>query len=209
MELTYADHEFVNFRLEAVDQADDNDRVFQEFKIEDDVLDLENDELGMLSWLRAGVSLSATAADPSELSLGGAETVVEIGSNLSGNEYLGENNNDRGVEVVRDSSSVFNIVRANDEPGLWALMNPSITTQSADDSSGTGTGADLGEDRMTRRFYQETGEGPYIDSTDDITVGILCQRGRTETAITTRVVCEMSFVVFEYENRRQQFAPLD
>lgn len=209
VELVYADHEFVNFRLLATDTNGDSTFNQVEYKIEDDVLDLENDELGMLGWMTAAATLSASEVEPSELSLGGARSIVEIGSNLAGDEFLGEANVDRGVEVIDDAGGVFHSTRANDEPGLWAVLNPTITTQSADDASGTGSGASIGHDRLTRYYYEETGGGPYIDSTDDINVGIRLSRGRTETAIDTRVVGQMAFVVFEYENRRQEFAPFD
>lgn len=207
IDLTYADHEFLNFRIDATNQAGSNTVTTQEFDVEDDVLDLENDELGMLAWMTAGVSLAATATQVDDESLGGAEAFVEIGSNLAGNEFLGDNNQDSGVQVTEDSSSVFNVTRANDEPGLWAALNPSITTPFTDDPSGTGGGAHLGHDRVRRVYYDETVGGPYIDSTDDVTVGTRLQRGRTEAAISVRIVAQMAFVVFEYENRRAEFAP--
>jgi len=208
LDLTYSDHEFVNFRLLVSSSGDDNAVDFTEYKVEDDVLGLDNDELGMLSYLAADVGVTCTSYDVGGTTRGGANANVEIGSNLAGSEYLGESNTDRGMEQTRDDADVLAVTRANDEAGLWSILSAGIDTAFKDDGTAIGGGGDFGEDRQRRVFGEETQGGPYIDSTDDITVGVRLSRGDTNARINVNVVCQMAFVVFEYDNRRAQFAPM-
>jgi len=208
VELTYADHEYVNFEAFALHIGSGGTTTFAEYKIEDDVLDLENDELGMLAWMTA--RLTATADfDPDDDDAGSAVVTSTIGSNLAGTEYLNDPTEVGGVEIRNTTNGIGASGEANDEPGTWAILNATVNPAflvGGTDASGGGTN---GDDRLTRKFYHETVGGPYIDSTDDLTVGTSIFKLRTEDNIRVTVYGQMAFVVFEYENRRAEFAPYD
>lgn len=208
LDLTYADHEFLNFRLFNQESDSQDDQDFVEFRIEDDVLDLENDELGMLSWMTGRLTIAADF-NPNNEDAGRVQAEAEIGSNLAGTEYLSEQQIG-GVQAVSSSDGSVGAGAANDEAGLWAHLtataNPAFFAASADGASGGGTN---GDDRLVREYYSETGEGPYIDSTDDITVRITVEKERSDDQVFAVCVGQMSFVVFEYETRRAEFAPYD
>jgi hypothetical protein len=134
-----------------------------------------------------------------------------LGSNRAGSvSLLGAGpTNDRGMEITNDTDGVISQTHANDEPGTWGVLHAGVNTQFADDASGTGGGSFLGNDRIRRVFREETSGGPYIDSTDDITVGVSLARANTDSPISIEIVAQMAFVVFEYETRRAEFAPYD
>ena len=208
VELTYADHEFVNFNLDELNQAGGTSRAFSEYKIEDDVLDLENDELGMLAWMTARLTV-VSDFNPDNDDAGSIEVLATIGSNLAGSEYLNDPGQAGGVEVLNSTNNTSAGGEANDEPGTWAILaataNPAFFQSTSEDSGG-GTN---GRDRMTRKFYDETRGGPYIDSTDDITAAISATKQRSDDNIRINVAAQLAFVVFEYEHRRAEFAPYD
>jgi hypothetical protein len=62
---------------------------------------------------------------------------------------------------------------------------------------------------MRRVFQEETSGGPYIDATDDVSIGIFVRKKDVEGAVRTLVFGQMAFLIFEYENRRAEFAPYD
>jgi len=207
LDLTYADHEFLNFRLVGTDTDSADDLDYAEFHIEDDVLDLENDELGMLSWMTGRLAVTADF-NPNNEDAGRVTAEAEIGSNLAGSEYLSGKLRG-GVQVVDETNGFSPAGAANDEPGLWAHLtataNPAFFA-GAESSSGGGTN---GDDRLVREFYSETAEGPYIDATDDVTAKLTVNKQRSDDNVFVICVGQMSFVVFEYENRRAEFAPYD
>ena len=208
VELTYADHEFLNFRVLTQHNGAADSREFVELDVEDDVLDLENDELGMLAYM-TGVLTGVADFDPNDEDAGSAQIAALIGSNLAGTEYLNSPDADGGVQVRNDTGNIAAAGNANDEPGLWAALACSVSppyVQSVGDASGGGT---EGKDRLRRVYHEETMGGPYIDATDDVTVGISIEKERTDSDIEARVFGQMAFVVFEYENRRAEFAPYD
>jgi len=213
VELTYADHEFANFRVGYQNQSggpDGSPRT--EFFLENDVLDLENDELGMLAWLSASLCVGFADFAEDNATKGGAHVGAEIGANLAGSEYLYDKDSpDYGVQVTSNTGSVnFSDLKASDEPGLWAILNAGASSpfDQATSDSDTGNG-EYNIDRMRRVYYEETGGGPYIDSTDDISIGITEDRSETQAEIDVELTGQMAFVVFEYENRRAEFAPYD
>jgi hypothetical protein len=209
VELTYADHEFVNYRIDYRDNDTDGDRDIAEFQVEDDVLDLENDELGMLSWLTAVMVVTTEFETPGEQAGEVGGTVI-VGSNLSGTEYLNEPAvPGTGVEEIRSTEGTAEFSTANDEPGVWAVLTAAADPQFEDAAQGAAGGGSSGHDRLRRVYYEETRGGPYIDATDDISIGISTQTSRTEEQVLVRTFGQMSFVVFEYENRRAEFAPYD
>lgn len=213
VELTYADHDFVNFRIEIEDQAGPESTRGTEYKIEDDVLDLENDELGMLSWLNASLVSHVTNFTDGQTTRGSAAITGEIGANVRDSEFVSLAPGG-GVEVLDAEPNVAETfsLQANEEPGLWALLNTAVNTgykdsdEAGDPYSG---GTALTHDRIRRVYYDETVGGPYIDSTDDITAAIWVDKTNTEANIRTVLAGQMAFVVFEYENRRAEFAPYD
>jgi len=213
VDLNYTDHEFVNAYLSIQDVGGANANTGTEYQVDDDVLGLENDELGMLTWISAAVSVGFTGFDETNETRGGAQVSVEIGSNISDEEYLGLASSNSGVTVTDGEDTVLNgALQANDEAGLWsALTVGSQSPYKQEDSDGDdySGGGDFNTDRQTRHYYDETGEGPYIDSTDDINVGILTEKDSANAPLRVQVVCQMSFLVFEYESRRAEFAPYD
>jgi len=213
LELTYADHEFVNFYLTFQDEGGPDTVIGTEFKIEDDVLDLENDELGMLSWISTALTVGHTDFDEQAETKGGSLVSVEVGSNLADEEFLGLATGNEGVNVTDNNpNSNIGSVQAGDEAGLWTVMTAGSQSPfkqedvDGDDYSG---GGDFENDRQTRHYYDETGEGPYIDSTDDINVGVLVERDSSTADLRVQIVGQMAFLVYEYENRRAEFAPYD
>jgi len=213
LDLNYTDHEFINFYLTLADNGGPSSEVGTEFKIEDDVLGLENDELGMLSWMTATMSVGFTEFEEVNETRGGAQVSAEIGANLADEEFLGLAESDEGVNVMDQPTQIATgALQANDEPGLWAALTAGAQSPfkaedvDGDDFSG---GGDFNTTRQTRHYYDETGEGPYIDSTDDINVGILTEKDRAESELRVQLLGQMSFLVYEYENRRAEFAPYD
>jgi len=217
VELTYADHEFLNFRIGTIagtSSGTPTENVGTEYAIESDVLDLENDELGMLAWMNA--SLSVYFHDfpefGGEVTRGGAVVNAEIGANLAGSEYLSQTASDEGVQVIEDDDESVQLkLNADDEPGLWGALNATAHSGFKDaDADGSYSGNSVGDnDRIRRVFREETGGGPYIDATDDVTVGIYVDKEGTLTNLHAVVYGQMAFVVFEFENRRAEFAPYD
>ena len=208
LELTYADHEFVNFGVGAVDTDGPGESEFVEFHIDDEVLDLENDELGMLTWMTGRLTVAAEF-DPDGEDAGYSIAEAVIGSNLAGSEYLNSPGSDGGVQVISETDGTFGSGVANDEAGCWAVL--SAVTNPAFLVGGTGAagGAALNGDRLVRVYEEETRGGPYIDATDDITIGISISTTRSEDNVRAKVNGQMSFLVFEYETRRAEFAPYD
>ena len=214
LELTYADHEFVNARIGISNQADGaDDDTGTEYAIEDSVLGLENDELGMLSWLSASLCAGFTEFSRDDTTQGGAQVAAEIGANLSGDDFLFQADTEAGITVTdTEPDTAGDALVATDSAGLWAVLNTGSSspykqqTDSGDDYSGN---ADFNTDRMRRVYSEETRGGPYIDSTDDINVGIYTDRDSSIAELRVELAVQMSFVVFEYENRRAEFAPYD
>jgi len=210
VELTYADHEFVNARLFANHGRDStNDKQRVEYQVETDVLDLENDELGMLSWMSAALAVNFRFVEDEGQEAGSGIAEAQIGANLSGQEYIFVDSG-RGVEVTEITDNVNGEATGDDEAGTWAsLVAKAKPSFEAEGSSNAGGGGSPGHDRLTRHFYDETGAGPYIDSTDDITASIELSKLRSGEELVATVHLQMSFVVFEYEHRRAEFAPYD
>jgi len=215
VDLNYADHEFLATRIELrTGEGGQNSDRGVEYQIESDVLDLENDELGMLSWLNASLSVTPEGFPETggETTKGSAQIQTEIGANLSGNEYLAQADANRGVEET-DSEGGVAVVKtvADNDPGLWAHLNAACVSGYKDaDADGVFAGQGMTDnDRMRRVFSEETSGGPYIDATDDVNVGVYIQKDDFETSVRIVAYAQMAFVVFEYENRRAEFAPYD
>jgi len=214
VDLNYSDHEFVNFRLyNSFGQNESANRGI-EFQIETDVLDLENDELGMLTWLSATLTVDIPRFPElgGDVTRGAANVNVEIGANLSGNELLAQADTPSGIEQTDNEPNVDTFADiAHDDPGLWAHLNASAQSGFKDtDPDGSFSGNSVPDnDRVRRVFSEETSGGPYIDSTDDINVGIYMNKLGVEGDVRTFVYGQMAFLVFEYEHRRQEFAPYD
>jgi len=217
VDLNYSDYEILNFRIGTLfgtssGSADENIGV--EFAIEDDVLDLENDELAMLSWIDSSMSLVYEEFPElgGEVTRGGAIANAEIGANLADSEYLSQATSDSGVQVVEnDNEARPYALQADDEPGLWTHLNATASSGYKDaDADGSYAGnSTVDNDRMRRVYSEETGGGPYIDAQDDITVGIYVDKRGAVTNLKATVYGQMSFLIFEYENRRAEFAPYD
>lgn len=212
VDLNYADHEFVNFRIAFQNDSGSSDGLGTEYKIEDDVLDLENDELGMLSFMNA--RLAATSGDFSseDETRGGKLVTAEIGANLADSEYLNQADTDSGIQVTDNEADVNSFaLEANDDPGLWGTLSVGLTSgYNATSDSGSPAGQGMGDnDRIRRVYREETVGGPYIDSTDDINVSIFSRNLASAAEVNGVLYAQMAFVVMEYENRRQEFAPYD
>jgi hypothetical protein len=212
VDLNYSDHEFLNFYL-SFQAGGSADTLGTEFKIEDDVLDLENDELGMLTWISTAVTVGFSRFSEPDETRGGAVVSVETGANLADSEFLGLASTNSGVQITDEEAAVnYGALQASDEAGLWTSMtagSQSPFKQEDSDGDDYSGGGDFNNDRQTRHFYDETGEGPYIDSTDDVTVGVLVEKDQVNATMQIQIVGQMSFLVFEYENRRAEFAPYD
>ena len=213
-DLTYSDHEFVNFRLTSrlSDGANSENNEAIRYEINDDVLGLDNDELGMLSWIDASLSVSGSGFSEAQDSNGTAVCTAEIGANLAGSEYLGRQQNIDNVTVV-DNDPNFEVdqVTANDEPGLWCLLS-AITAggfkDSAADGERTSGNTVPGEDHQRREYYAETMSGPYVDSTDNLNVGIYLDKDSMGAEVSVQLTGQMSFVIYEYDQRRAEFGPV-
>lgn len=224
LDLTYADHEFLNFQLSTRVSPPDDDygntsggegspESAIEYKVDDSILGLENDELGMLAWLDTSLAGAVTNFNTADATKGTAQVSAEIGANLSGQEYLGRGGADGIREVDKPFSNYTSRLKANahDDPGLWSMLNVAVQSgYKDDDSSGdySGNGAP-DSDRQRRVLYEETSGGPYIDSTDDISIQIHPVFHDAEVDLQLELTGQMAFVVFEYENRRAEFAPYD
>jgi len=206
VELTYADHEFVSARFFANHNGPANTEQRSEYKVEDDVLGLENDELGMLSWMTAAITVNSRFSGQQGSEAGVITAEATVGSNLSGQEYLFVG--DGGVESTDETDGVSSFGQADDEAGVWASLIATANPAFSDPDLGSGGGSG-GHDRLTRHYYDETRGGPYIDSTDDITASIEISKLRPEEDAVATVYTQMAFVIFEYENRRAEFAPYD
>jgi len=214
--LTYADHEFVNARIgveNTPDGPNSDSNTGTEYAIDESVLGLENDELAMLSWLNASLCVGFTKFDREDTTQGGANVGAEIGANLSGDDFLFQADNATGVSVTDESDdTVAQAVLANDSAGQWAVLNAGASspfkqqTDSGDDYAGNG---DFNTDRFRRVYSEETRGGPYIDRTDDINIGLYIDREGSFANIRAEIAVQMAFVVFEYDNRRAEFAPYD
>jgi len=208
VELTYADHEFVNARLFANHSGSTNNEQTVEYQVESDVLDLENDELAMLSWMTAGIATFFRFTDDAGDEAGSGVAEAQIGANLSGQEYIFVDGG-RGVNITEVTDNVNGQASADDEAGVWGSLVAKTKPSFVDDSTDAAGGGAPGHDRLTRHFYDETVGGPYIDSTDDITASIELSKLRSAEELTATMHMQMAFVVFEYENRRAEFAPYD
>ena len=210
-DVNYGDFEFVNFRIGLQSEAPPDSTREEEYQIDTDVLDLENDELAMLTFLETSMSSHFGTTDENQEAGGGASVNVEIGANLAGSEFLGQGE-DRGMSRI-DTSSAINAfdLSAADEPGLWAVLNTAVTSHfEKSTADGTYGGQGNGDnDRMRRVYTEETMGGPYIDSTDDISVNVLIERRDSNSPLRAFIYGQMAFLIYEYENRRQEFAPYD
>jgi hypothetical protein len=208
IDLVYTDHEFLNFNVIVVENGDPGTRRTVELQVENDVLDLENDELGELGWMTARLTAIGEFQDDSAGAAEAGDTVVQatVGSNLSGTEYLHTTDSRSGVEEQRSDDGILGVGSANDDPGIWAQLSCTAASQTfAPDQSAAG-GLN-GDDRLVRRFHQETMGGPYIDASDDVSVGVSVNKERNEEDIQVNVQGQMAFIVYEYEHRRAEFAP--
>lgn len=213
VEITYSDHEFLNFRIVTVTRGSPDASVGTQYQIESDVLDLENDELAMLSWLSASLSVSYASfpEQGGEETRGGSYVNVAIGANLAGSEYLSQVTTTEGIQETDSEGGVVFAGTASDEPGFWAHLNAAAMSgyKDADADGSYSGGANTDNDRMRRVFREETMGGPYIDATDDVNIGVFVDKNGTETPLNSVIYGQMAFVVFEYENRRAEFAPYD
>jgi hypothetical protein len=214
VELNYSDFEILNFRINVDFGGDADADNGTEYQVESDVLDLENDELAMLSWINASLSVIPRGFPESagDVTRGAAQANVEIGANLAGSEYLAQASQNRGVEVVDDEPVVNSFaLQANDEQGIWAHLNAAAVSGYKDsDADGTFSGQGMADnDRMRRVYNEETSGGPYIDATDDVSIGIFVRKSDFAGVLRTLVYGQMALLVFEYENRRAEFAPYD
>lgn len=211
--LTYTDHEFVNVRIRTRHAGSEDDNAGTEYKIEDDVLGLDNDELAQLSFLTAvlDVAYEGFQEEAGDVTRGAETMHAEIGANMSSGEFLSQAQQNAGIEETDADNSVdpFNL-RATDEPGLWAALVASAHSGYKDydpDGSYSG-GSTTGSDRMRRLYPEETMGGPFIDSTDDITIGLYGDKTDTESVLRTTVYAQMAFVIYEYDQRRAEFGPV-
>jgi len=214
VDLNYSDHEFVNLRIYNSFEQPERDNRGVEYQVETDVLDLENDELGMLTWLNASMAIDIPRFPEfgGDVTRGSVNANAEIGANLSGNELLSQADTASGIQQTDNEADVNTFADvANDEPGLWAHLNASAQGGFKDrDADGAYSGnAVCDNDRIRRVFAEETTGGPYIDSTDDINVGVYTNKFGIQEQVRTFVYVQMAFLVFEYEHRRQEFAPYD
>jgi len=214
VDLNYSDHEFINFRVYTnFNQGETGERGV-EYQIETDVLDLENDELAMLTWLNASLSVDISRFQEfgGDVTRGAVHAIGEIGANLSGDEYIGQSSVNRGIDQIDDEADVdTGAAVANDEPGLWSHLTVSAQGGFKDaDPDGAYSGNSVSDnDRMRRVYSEETGSGPYIDSTDDVNIGLYTNKNGIEGQVRVFIYGQMSFLVMEYEHRRQEFAPYD
>jgi len=213
VELTYSDHDFVNFYLSFQETSGVNTTIGTEFQVEDEVLDLENDELGMLTWTSTAMTVGFSRFAEDNETRGAAVVSAEVGANLADSEFLGLRSTNSGVNVTDPEDTIaYGALQASDEAGLWTSMTAGSQSPykqedaDGDDYSG---GGDFTNDRQTRHYYDETGGGPYIDATDDIKVGVLIERDQVQSTLQIQIVGQMSFLIFEYDNRRAEFAPYD
>ena len=218
VELTYADHEFLNVRLTPTfgrDGTDEDSERGAQWQVDQEVLDLENDELAMLAWMNASMSAYVSAFNEESTTKGGATVLGEIGSNLAGDEFLSQADVAAGVQQIESDAGVFaggNV--ANDEPGIWGVLNLAVISgynnAATADEGGPYDGNSVPDnDRLRREFYSETRGGPYIDATDDVNLAIYVDKDNANARIEVELAAQMAFVVFEYEHRRAEFAPYD
>lgn len=214
-DLTYADHEFVNFRLlsQITDDSGDSDGSEQiKYLVEDTVLNLDNDELAMLTSLNAAISVSVTGFSQDQDSNGVGHVTGEVGANLSDADYTGERTEFESVTLQDSTINARNIESvANDEPGLWGLLT-ATTAGGFKDLSGDGGyysgGSSTSRDRLDRVFYEETMSGPYIDNTDDINAGMYIRKDSMGAEVQAQMIGQMAFVIYEYDQRRAEFGPV-
>lgn len=209
IDLTYADHEFVNLKFRHESDQGEGTNTVSVYQVDSDVLDLENDELGMLTWMTASVVAATTGFQAGDTTRGGALVTAEVGSNLAGDEFLGKDFDTDGGTKLSEQPASIEVLEANDEAGLWAVLNTAVSAPFKDDGQATAGGGDQNGDRLRRPFMEETNGGPYIDSTDDITVGVRVDKEDANLSVYADIVAQMSFAVFEYDNRRAEFAPYD
>jgi hypothetical protein len=215
VDLNYSDHEFITAFLDirTAEGSGDADRGV-EYQVESDVLDLENDELGMLSWMNSSMSVSPEGfpEQGGEVTKGSLRATAEIGANLSGNEYLSQADVNAGIQPIDEEAGLSGRrLQARDDPGIWTHLNACCVSGYKDaDADGVYSGQGMTDnDRMRRVFSEETMGGPYIDATDDVNIGLYTEKEEFETNCRIMIYTQMSFVVFEYENRRAEFAPYD
>jgi len=214
LDLNYADHEFVNARIvPRIPDSSPQGAVRQlTFEIEDTVLNLDNDELGMLSWMNASMASAVSGFSQDQDSNGSAQCIAEIGANLSDADYLAQPETTQRVTTLsaRGATEARAAV-ANDEPGLWGVLNTAVNGGYKDLSGDGGyysANSVPSEDRIRREFYAETMNGPYIDSTDSINVGFHVNRDSMGAELLTEICMQMSFIIFEYDQVRSQFGPV-
>lgn len=217
VDLNYSDHEILNFRVASIfgtSTGTPQENIGVEIAVEDDVLDLENDELAMLTWIDSSMSLGFEQFGEfgGEVTRGGAIANAEIGANLADSEYLSQAETSSGMQIVDDDdeANIYGL-RADDEPGLWTHLNATASSGFKDaDADGNYSGnSTVDNDRMRRVYAEETGGGPYIDAQDDVTIGLYVDKIGTVADLRVTVYGQMSFLIFEYENRRAEFAPYD
>jgi len=213
LELTYSDHEYANFRLAVLNTGGDDVEIGTEYQLESDVLDLENDELAMLTWLNCSMAVYCSNFVEDNATRGGASVTAEVGANLADSEFLNLASVNDGIQIVDNEADATPYgLRATDEAGLWAHLNCAIQqpfqdTDAADQAySGGGTTMN---DRIRRVYSEETGSGPYIDSTDDINISLFVDKSNADGQVRSIIYGQMAFLIHEYENRRAEFAPYD
>jgi hypothetical protein len=213
VDANYSDFEFVNYRISTRVLGGINAEIGTEYQIETDVLDLENDELAMLTYLNASLSIGFEGPPEEQETRGGAGVNVEIGANLADSEFLSLATENSGIQEVDSETEVNSFAqRATDEAGYWAHLSATANSAFKDnDAAGDpySGGASVDNDRMRRIYGEETVNGPYIDQTDDISISQYVDRYDVTTPLRTFIFGQMAFLVFEYENRRAEFAPYD
>lgn len=206
-DLDYTDHRFTNFSLEAEQQGANNSSGTVEWVL--DVPKLDNDELANLRYIHAVLS---TRNDPeagtANTSPGTIHAQAAIGVNLQSAEWVQEGTTTSGVSQEYSDGIMAGIdtsIAESDDPGEWVTMSATGEAGFQDNTAGTAGGGSAGVDRVVRRFPQETGEGPWLDATDDVKVRLEVTKNTTDSDARGYVSGQLGWVVLEDQSARPRY----
>lgn len=204
--LDYTDHVFTNFSLEAEQQGANNSSEWMEWTLEEP--DLDNDELAQLRFIHAVLTVrNDPEAGTANTSPGSIHGQAAIGANLTGNEWV-QDGTSGGVTQEASSSSISEIGSSNgvhDDPGEWLTMSASAEAGFQDSAGGTAGGGSGGSDRAVRRYSAETGEGPWLDATDDVRVRVEVTKNTTDSDARGYVTGQLGWVILRDQGKRPRY----
>lgn len=172
--------------------------------------DLDANEVAELVYYQRRVSMNVNQ-DGSELGdASSARGEFGFGINLPNiDSHLLNRTNDGDTLQPNDGGSGQMPVNTVDDAGILDAVTVSVAHSFEDTSQGTGAGAEYSEPAEREiQFGQIFGHGPYVDRTDELSLGAeINNYGIENGRVDLHMDVQLAFATYEVEGGRAEFAP--